>query len=78
MGTLQVRNLDDAPIARPKARVARRGRSTKAEHREILLQTLSWESKPGFADLAARMRQTTAGREQAPAAALLYEDRNAR
>ena len=78
MGMLQVRNLDDALIARLKARAARHGRSAEAEHREILRQTLSAETEPGFTDLAARMREMTAGREHTPAEALLREGRNAR
>jgi antitoxin FitA len=35
-GNLLVRNLDDNLIARLKRRAARHGRSTEAEHREIL------------------------------------------
>jgi len=37
-GNLHVRNLDDDLIARLKRRAARHGRSTEAEHREILRQ----------------------------------------
>jgi len=39
-GNLHVRNLDDDLIARLKRRAAWHGRSTEAEHREILRQTL--------------------------------------
>ena len=39
-GNLHVRNLDDDLIARLKRRAARHGRSTEAEHREILRQAL--------------------------------------
>ena len=78
MGMLQVRNLDDALIARLKARAARHGRSAEAEHREILRQTLSAEAEPGFADLAARLREMTAGRDHTPAEALMREGRDGR
>jgi hypothetical protein len=36
VGNLHVRNLEDDLIARLKRRAARHGRSTEAEHREIL------------------------------------------
>jgi plasmid stability protein len=78
MGMLQVRNLDDALIARLKARAARHGRSAEAEHREILRQTLSAEAEPGFADLAARLREMSAGRGHTPAEDLMREGRDAR
>ena len=41
VGNLHVRNLDDDLIARLKRRAARHGRSTEAEHREILRQALA-------------------------------------
>jgi plasmid stability protein len=78
MGMLQVRNLDDALIARLKARAARHGRSAEAEHREILRQTLSAEAEPGFADLAARLRAMTVGRDHTPTEALQHESRDER
>ena len=43
-GNLHVRNLDDDLIARLKRRAARHGRSTEAEHREILRQALVGEA----------------------------------
>ena len=45
-GNLHVRNLDDELIARLKRRAARHGRSTEAEHREILRQALVNEVEP--------------------------------
>jgi plasmid stability protein len=39
-GNLHVRNLDEDLIAGLKRRAARHGRSTEAEHREILRQPL--------------------------------------
>lgn len=43
LGNLQVRNLEDHLIVRLKRRAARHGRSTEAEHREILRQAPSRE-----------------------------------
>ena len=45
-GNLHVRNLDDDLIARLKRRAARHGRSTEAEHREILRQALISDVEP--------------------------------
>lgn len=40
MGQLIVRNLEPEVVGALKARAARRGRSTEAEHREILREVL--------------------------------------
>ena len=77
-GSLQVRNLDDETIHRLKARAARHGRSAEAEHREILRHALSAEVDPSFADLAARLREMTAGRHQTPSEDLQREGRGER
>ena len=77
-GNLQVRNLDDDLILRLKRRAARHGRSTEAEHREILRQALSAEVEPSFAELAARLREMTKGRKHTPSEDLQREGRNAR
>jgi plasmid stability protein len=45
-GNLHVRNLDDELITRLKRRAARHGRSTEAEHREILRQALPATTSP--------------------------------
>ena len=45
-GNLHMRNLDDGLIARLKRREVRHGRSTEAEHREILRQTLIGDIEP--------------------------------
>ena len=42
---LHVRNLDDELVTRLKRRAARHGRSTEAEHREILRQALAAEAE---------------------------------
>jgi plasmid stability protein len=77
-GNLHVRNLDDELIARLKRRAARHGRSTEAEHREILRQALAAEDEPSFEDLAAELRKLTKQREQTPSEILLREGRDER
>src|SRR5271166_1654157 len=59
-GSLHVRNLDYDLIARLKRRAARHGRSTEAEHREILRQALAAEVEPSFDALAADLRKRSA------------------
>lgn len=77
-GSLQVRNLDDDLIRRLKQRAARHGRSTEAEHREILRQALASEVEPSFMELAAELRALTKGRRHTPAEELLREGRDER
>jgi len=77
-GSLQVRNLDDALIAKPKRRAACHGRSTEAEHREILRQALANDAEPSFDQLAAELRILTKRRKQTPSEALLREGRDER
>lgn len=75
---LHVRNLDDELVARLKRRAARHGRSTEAEHREILRQVLAAEIEPSFDELAAKLRKLTKRRKQTPSELLLREARDAR
>jgi len=77
-GNLHVRNLNDDLIIRLKRRAARHGRSTEAEHREILRQALSAEVEPAFEELAAKLRQMTRGRKHTPAEELMREGRSER
>lgn len=77
-GNLHVRNLEDELIAKLKLRAARHGRSTEAEHREILRQALQAETEPGFDDLAAQLRKLTAVRKQTPSEILLRDGRDER
>jgi plasmid stability protein len=77
-GNLHVRNLDDDLIARLKRRAARHGRSTEAEHREILRQALAAEIEPSFEKLAADLRRLTKCRKQTPSEVLLREARKER
>jgi antitoxin FitA len=77
-GNLHVRNLDDDLIARLKRRAARHGRSTEAEHREILRQALAGDVEPSFDTLAAELRKLTKRRKQTPSEVLLREGREER
>jgi antitoxin FitA len=77
-GNLHVRNLDDDLIARLKRRAVRHGRSTEAEHREILRQALAKEEEPPFERLAAELRKLTRRRAQTPSEVLLREGRRER
>lgn len=77
-GNLHVRNLDDELIARLKRRAARHGRSTEAEHREILRVALAGEDEPSFDKLAAELRKLTKRRRQTPSEVLLREARDER
>jgi plasmid stability protein len=74
-GNLHVRNLADDLIARLKRRAVRHGRSTEAEHREILRQVLTAEIEPSFEKLAADLRKLTKGRRQTPSEVLQREGR---
>ncbi len=78
VGNLHVRNLEDDLIAKLKRRAARHGRSTEAEHREILRQALAAEVEPSFDKLAAELRKLTKGRKQTPSEVLLREGREER
>ena len=77
-GNLHVRNLDDDLIARLKRRAARHGRSTEAEHREILRQALDHDIEPSFETLAAALRKLIKDRKQTPSEVLLREGRDER
>jgi antitoxin FitA len=77
-GNLHVRNLEDELIARLKRRASRHGRSTEAEHREILRQILAGEEEPSFEKLAADLRKLTTRRRQTPSEVLLREGRDER
>jgi len=77
-GILHVRNLDGELIAALKRRASRHGRSTEAEHREILRQALAADADPDFDKLAAELRNLTKGRKQTPSELLLREGRDTR
>jgi plasmid stability protein len=73
-----MRNLDDDLIARLKRRAARYGRSTEAEHREVLRQALIADVEPSFDTLAADLRKLTKRRKQTPSEVLHREGREER
>jgi antitoxin FitA len=77
-GNLHVRNLDDDLITRLKRRAQRHGRSTEAEHREILRQALAGEDEISFDKLAADLRKLTRKRKHTPSEDLLREGRGER
>jgi len=77
-GNLHVRNLDDELIAKLKRRAARHGRSTEAEHREILRQALANDDEPSFDTLAAELRRLTKRRKQTRSELLLRAGRDER
>ena len=77
-GNLHVRNLSDDLIARLKRRAQRHGRSTEAEHREILRQALAMEDETSFDKLAADLRKLTKKRKQTSSKELLREGREER
>ena len=79
MAQLVVRNLDEELVAKLKLRAAEHGRSTEAEHREILREVLNQEPRRrSFRELAARVRAMTAGRQHTPSEILLREGRDER
>ena len=79
MAQLVVRNLDEELVAKLKLRAAEHGRSTEAEHREILREVLNQEPRRQlFRELAARVRAMTAGRQHTPSEILLREGRDER
>jgi antitoxin FitA len=77
-GNLHVRNLDDDLIARLKRRATRHGRSTEAEHREILRQALVGEVELSFDAFIADPRKLTTHRKQTPSEILLSAGRDER
>jgi plasmid stability protein len=78
MGNLHVRNLEDELILRLKRRAARHGRSTEAEHREILRLALAADDEPSFDTLAAELRKLTQGRKQTASEVLQRDARRER
>jgi len=76
--SLIVRNVDDELVRRLKMRAARHNRSAEAEHREILRQALGGEPNEAFAEVAARLRALTRGRNHTPSETLQRESRDER
>ena len=79
MASLHVRNIPDEIVRKLKLRAARHGRSTEAEHREILKQAVVDERpEESFDELAARLRKMTEGRIHTPSEVLVREGRDER
>lgn len=82
MATLTVRNLADDLVRRLQVRAAEHGRSTEAEHREILKAVLTGTGQPSerqrVAERLAEFRRRTAGRGSPGVAELLQESRTGR
>lgn len=78
MASLHVRNIPDEIVRKLKLRAARHGRSTEAEHREILRQAVGTEQADSFEELAARLRKLTEGRTLTPSEDLIREGRDER
>jgi plasmid stability protein len=78
MKSLHVRNLEDEVVERLRRRAARHGRSSEAEHREILRQALAAEAEPDFETLAAELRRATRGRRHTPSEVLQRQGRRER
>ncbi len=78
MAQLLVRNIDEEVVRKLRVRAAMHGRSAEAEHREILRQALSEEPRPSFKEIAAKIRELTAGRHHTPSEVLQREGREER
>lgn len=78
MASLHVRNIDDEIVERLKRRAQQNGRSTEAEHREILRRVLAGQTELSWDEMAARLRELTKGRKQTPSEILQRETRDER
>ena len=78
MAQLLVRNLDEEVVRKLRLRAASHGRSVEAEHREILRQAVDEGERPSFKEIAAKVRELTAGRQHTPSEVLQREGRDER
>jgi plasmid stability protein len=76
--SLHLRHVEEDLVVQLKLRAARNGRSSEAEHLEILRTALAGESNESFDTLAEEFRRVTAGRSATPAETLLREGREER
>lgn len=77
MGTVTIRNLDDAVIDRLKERARDNGRSLEAELRALLTEMSERPSRQKFIEFAERVAaMTPKGVEQTDSALLIREDRD--
>lgn len=77
MGQLLVRDLSDAAVEALKRRAARNGRSTEAEHRQII-EALAEEDHAEFWREADKLRAESVGWNLGDSTDLIREDRDAR
>jgi len=77
MAQLLVRGLSQDVVENLKRRAAEHGRSTEAEHRTILEETLS-SKRAGFWERAAKLREETRGRITIPSEELIRQARDER
>ena len=79
MATVTVRRLDDEVVRRLKQRASGNNRSLESEVRSILEQAVNDDlanKRQKFLELAAGLRQTTAGRPHTPSEVLIRQDRD--
>ncbi|MGB0629253.1 MAG: FitA-like ribbon-helix-helix domain-containing protein [Alphaproteobacteria bacterium] len=76
MGTITVRNLDDAVIDRLKKRARDNERSLEAEVRALLTEVSARPSRRKFVEMADRIATMTPDVSQTDSTELLREDRN--
>ena len=75
MAQVVIRNLDDAAMARLKARARRKGVSLEQELRAVLVESARRDNA-GFRERAAALRRRLAGRRHSDSTALVREDRD--
>ena len=78
MAQLLVRDIDEELVRKLLIRAAMHGRSVEAEHREILRQALSEQLQTSFKEIAAKIREMTAGGCHTPSEILQREGRDER
>lgn len=76
MGTITVRNLDDAVIDRLKARARDNKRSLEAEIRALLTEISARPSRKKFMEIANRIAAMTPDVPQTDSGGLRRENRN--
>ena len=75
MAQVVIRNLEDAAVARLKARAARKGHSLEQELRDIVAAAARPDHEE-FRAKAARFRARLASRAHSDSTALIREDRD--
>ncbi len=78
MGSITIRNLDDAVIEKLKARAKQHERSLEAEIRALLTETADRWSRQRFIETARRIAAMTPDVPQTDSAELIREERDRR